>query len=114
MKKFVSFLALAAFASCLFAPHAQARPQYNKALGEAYKENAAVKEKKCGVCHGKGGSDKKALSDYGKALAEALGAKNEKDVEKIAAGLKKAGEAKEGEKTYDEILTAGELPKAAE
>ena len=114
MKKFVSFLALAAFASCLFAPQAQARPQYNKALGESYKENKLIGEKKCGVCHGKGGMDKKVVSDYGKALVEALGGKNIKDVEKLAEGIKKAGEEKEGDKTYDEIFKAGELPKPAE
>ena len=114
MKKFVSFLALAAFASCLFAPHAQARPQYKKALEESYPDNAAAKEKKCGVCHGKGGADKKVVSDYGKALVEALGGKNVKDVEKLAEGIKKAGEAKQDDKTYDEIFKAGELPKAAE
>ena len=114
MKKFVSFLAVSAFASCLFAPQAQARPQYDKALKAHYSENTAVKEKKCGVCHGKGGMDKKVVNDYGKALAEAIGAKNCKDEAKIKEGLSKAGEKKEGEKTYDEILKAGELPKAAE
>jgi len=113
MKKFVSFLVLVAFASCLFAPYAQARPQYNKALGVVYKDNKVIGEKKCGVCHGKGGMDKKVVSDYGKALAEALGKKNEKDEAAIEAGIKKAGEKKQGEKTYDAILKAGELPEAA-
>ncbi len=113
MKKILSFMAVAAFASCLFAPQAQARPQYAGALKEAYSENTAVAEKKCAICHGKEGKDKKVVSDYGKALAEALGTKNEKDAEKLKAGIAKAGEKKQGEKTYDEILKAGELPEAA-
>ena len=113
MKKLIACMVVAAFASCLSAPQAQARPQYNKALGETYKENKLIGEKKCGVCHGKGGMDKKVVSDYGKALAEALGKKNEKEVEKIAEGFKKVGEKKQGEKTYDEIFKAGELPEAA-
>ena len=61
MKKFISFMAVAAIASCLFAPQAQARPQYLKALGEHYSENKAIAEKKCGVCHGKGGMNKKEI-----------------------------------------------------
>lgn len=113
MKKFFSFLAVAALASCLYAPQAQARPQYVKGLQEAYSKNTAIGEKKCGVCHGKGGADKKVVSDYGKALSEALGAKNEKDKDKIAAGIKKAGEKKQGDKTYADIFGAGELPEAA-
>ena len=116
MKKILSFMAIAAFASCLFAPQAQARPQYLKALKDAYTENTAIGEKKCAACHdkeGKEGKDKKVISEYGKALAEALGAKNEKDADKLKAGVAKAGEKKQGEKTYDEILKAGELPEAA-
>lgn len=114
MKKFVSFMAMAAFACCLFAPQAQARPQYDKALKGTYADNKAIGEKKCGVCHGKGGMNKKVVSDYGKALAEAIGAKNCKDEETIAKGIKAAGEKKEGDKTYDEIFKSGGLPKAAE
>ncbi len=118
MKKFVSFMAVAAIATCLFAPQAQARPQYASALKKAYPDNAKVNvEKNCGVCHGKGGMNKKVVSDYGKALKEALELKpmqQERDAGKITAALKKISEAKEGEKTYEEILMAGELPKAAE
>jgi mono/diheme cytochrome c family protein len=116
MKKFFSFLAIAALASCLYAPQAQARPQFVKGLQEAYSKNTAIGEKKCGVCHGKGGADKKVLSDYAKALHEALGgkdAKNEKDKDKIAEAIKKVGEKKQGDKTYADIFGAGELPEAA-
>ena len=115
MKKLIAFMAVAAFASCLFATQAQARPQYAGALKKAYPDNTKVNaEKNCGVCHGgENGKDKKMVSDYGKALAEAIGAKNCKDEAKIAAGIKTAGEKKEGEKTYDAILKAGDLPAAA-
>ena len=116
MKKFIAFLAVAAVVSCLFASQAQARPQYGGGIKKAYPDNAKVNvEKNCGVCHGGvNGADKKKVSDYGKALAEALGGKNVKGDDKVADGITKAGEKKEGEKTYDEILKAGELPKAAE
>ena len=118
MKKLITCMVLAAFASCLFAPQAQARPQYAGALKESYPDNKLVAEKKCGVCHGKGGMDKKVTSDYAKALAEALKMKNEKDKEKLAAGIKKVGEMKvdkdkDDSKTYDEIFKAGELPAPA-
>lgn len=114
MKKIISCLAIAAVASCLLAPQAQARPQYHGAMKEAYPDNTLVAEKKCGVCHGKGGMDKKVVNDYGKALAEAIGAKNCKDAAKIKEGLQKAGEKKEGDATYESILKGGKLPKAAE
>ncbi len=115
MKKFTAFMAVAAIVSCLFASSAQARPQYGGGIKKAYPDNTKVNvEKNCGVCHGgENGMDKKKVSDYGKALAEALGAKNEKAPEKIAAGFMKAGEKKEGEKTYDAILKAGDLPAPA-
>ena len=119
MKKLITFMVLAAFASCLFAPPAQARPQYGGGLKKAYPDNKKVNaEKNCGVCHGKGGADKKNVSDYGKALVEALGKKNESDKEKVAAGIKKVGEMKvdkdkDDSKTYDEIFKAGELPAPA-
>lgn len=115
MKKLIAFMAVAAVVSCLFAPTAQARPQYGGGIKKAYPDNAKVNvEKNCGVCHGgENGKDKKMVSDYGKALAEAIGGKNEKDAEKIAEAFKKAGEKKEGDKTYDAILKAGDLPAAA-
>ena len=116
MKKIISCLAIAAVASCLLAPQAQARPQYHGAVKEAYTDNALVGEKKCGVCHGHGGDgkDKKVVNDYGKALGAALGAKNEKDAAKLKAAVTKAGEGKEGDATFDSILKGGKLPKAAE
>lgn len=114
MKKIIACLAIAAVASCLLAPQAQARPQYHGALKAAYPDNTLVAEKKCGVCHGKGGMDKKAVNDYGKVLAEAIGAKNCKDEAKLKEAIKAAGEKKEGDHTYDSILKGGKLPKAAE
>ena len=115
MKKFIAFLAVAAVVGCLCAPQAQARPQHASNLKKLYPDNTKVNvEKNCGVCHGGvNGANKKMLSDYGKALAEAIGVKNCKDEAKNAAGFKAAGEKKEGEKTYDEIFKAGDLPAAA-
>ncbi len=113
MKKFASFVVLAIVAG-LFASQAEARPDYLKGATKAHPDNKKVAELKCAVCHGELGKNKKKVSDYGKALSEALGAKNVKDETKIAEAIKKAGEKKEGEKTYDEIFKAGELPKAAE
>lgn len=113
MKKFVSSLAIVAVAASLFASPALARPQYHAGLKKAYADNKALDEKKCGVCHGEEGKNKKVANDYGKALAEALGAKNVKEEDKIAAGIKAAGAKKEGDKTYDDIFKGGGLPKAA-
>ena len=64
---------------------AHARTQYQKVFKEMYpgKEEIA----KCALCHI--GETKKVLSDYGKALDEALGAKNVKDADAIKAALKK-------------------------
>lgn len=117
MKKFAAIVALVAIAGLFVvsAPEqAEARPQYLKAFVGQY-DIAKAKELKCGVCHGEGGKKKKVLSDYGKALGKAIGAKNCKDADTINAGLKKAeGEKAAGsDKTYGEILKGGELPPLA-
>jgi len=117
MKKFTALLSLVAVAGLFMfsAPQkAEARAQYIKAFVAEY-DIAEAKEKKCGVCHGEGGKNKKAVSDYGKALAKALGKKNQKDAEAIKKALKAVEE--EGDvdgKTYGELLKDGKLPPAAE
>ncbi len=113
LKMVIAVAVVAGFVA--LAPQVQARPQYLKAFGDKYGDlKAAADEKKCGVCHGKGGMDKKVVSDYGKAVAAALGAKNEKDVEKIAAALTTVEGQDAGDgKTWGELLKAG-LPPAAE
>ena len=114
LKMACAFAVVAGFVP--LAPQAQARPQYLKAFAGKYESlKAAADEKKCGVCHGEGGKNKKAVSDYGKAVAEALGEKNVKDEAAIAAALtavegKKCGD---GDKTWGDVLKAG-LPPAAE
>lgn len=114
MKRFGS-IAVIAVVTMLFAGTVDARPQYPRAISKHYPAAAdALKAAKCGACHGEGGKNKKALSDYGKALKAGLGGKNVKDAEKIMAAIKAAGEKKEGDTTYDELLKAGKLPKAAE
>lgn len=119
MKRVCTLLAMFAVAAlvCVSAPkQADARPQYLKSFTEKYESVAAkAGELKCGVCHGDGGKNKKVVSDYGKALGKALGAKNVKEPEKIAEALDKAGMEKASDgKTYAEHLAAGELPAAAE
>ena len=123
MKKLGSVMAFCAVASlmCVAAPRqASARPDYLKAFTAKYGENEQIKtqagELKCGVCHGEGGKNKKAVSDYGKALGSALGAKNVKDLEKVTAAYEKIESKKDAgsDKTYGELLKDGKLPKAAE
>ncbi|MFV1992189.1 MAG: hypothetical protein ACC652_15760 [Acidimicrobiales bacterium] len=116
MKKFASLLALLAVACLMMvtAPQqADARPQYNKAFGQKYEKVAGeAKKLKCGVCHGEKGKKKKLLSDYGKALKEAVGKKNQKDADVIDEAYDTIAEQKPegGDKTYGEMLEAGELP----
>lgn len=117
MKKFTALLGLVAVAGLFLfsAPQkAEARAQYIKAFVGKY-DIAEAKEKKCGVCHGEGGKNKKVVSDYGKALAKALGKKNEKDADAIGAALTKIeSEGDVDGKTYGDLLKDGKLPPAAE
>ncbi len=116
MKKFASLMACLVVAGLMMVSAPQevsARPQYMKALGGKYEKVAdAVKEKKCGICHGEGGKKKKLLSDYGKALKEAVGKKNQKDADVIDEAYDTVAEMKPegGDKTYGEMLAEGELP----
>lgn len=115
MKKCVAALAALAIAVVFSstAQEAEARPNYLKAFVGKY-DIAAAKEKKCGVCHGEGGKNKKVVSDYAKALGKALGKKNVKDADAIGAALDEAAKADAGGgKTYGDILKSGELPPAA-
>jgi len=119
MKKLNLLLTLVVFGGLmgLFAPQqAEARPLYLKTFSEKYPKIAErASELKCGVCHGDSGKNKKKVSDYGKALAEALGAKNVKEKEDIIKALDEVGKKDAGDgKTYKELLEAGTLPPAAE
>ena len=92
---------------------ADARPDYLKAFSGKYEKVAdAAKEMKCGVCHGDSGKNKKQVSEYGQALAKALGKKNQKDADLIDEAFDTIAEMKPegGDKTYGEMLDAGELP----
>ncbi|MCA8998254.1 MAG: hypothetical protein KDA80_14745 [Planctomycetaceae bacterium] len=116
MRKLTALAALFAVATLVLtaAPQqADARPQYLKAFTEKY-DIAEAKELKCGVCHGEGGKNKKAVSDYGKALAKALGKKNEKDADAIAEALGKIESEKCGDGTFGDLLKDGKLPPLAE
>lgn len=91
-----------------------ARPQFVNPMKEEYPALAdQISQQKCGVCHF--GSKKANRNDYGKAMAEALGEKNLKDVEKIKASLKKIETEKssvEG-KTFGDLIKDGKLPGTA-
>jgi len=117
MKKLNLMMTLVAFGTvmCLLAPNAEARPQYLKAFTQKYSKVAErAMELKCGVCHGSSGKNKKVVSDYGKALVEALGARNVKGEEELSKALDEAGKQDAGNgKTYNDLLQAGELPPAA-
>lgn len=118
MKRLAVSVFGAAVALTLFvsAPQkAEARMQYYKEFESLYKDKLKdIDTKKCGICHGKMGNDKKKVSDYGKELGTALGAKNVKDVDKIKDAFK-AIEAKDAGsgKTYGDLLKDGQYPAPA-
>ena len=114
--KSLGSIAVIAIVAMFLATTVDARPQYPKAIGKMYPKTVdALKTAKCGACHGKGGKNKKVLSDFGKALKEGLGKKNVKDADEIMAAIKKAGEKTNADKkTYDSLLKAGTWPKTAE
>lgn len=90
---------------------AQARPGYLKAFNGAYPAlKDAAEGAKCGICHF--GEKKSNRNDYGKAVGEALGAKDVKDEKALAEALKKAEAHKsstEG-KTFGDLIKDGKLP----
>jgi hypothetical protein len=106
MKKLVCVMVFGALTFCLALGSAQARPQYFKSFGEEYPNVKEAATAKCAVCHE--GEGKKVRNAYGKAVGGAVGAANEKDVEKIKAALKKVAEE---HKEFGEKLKDGKLPK---
>lgn len=118
MKKACTFVAVALFALLVVSDRpANARAQYSKAFREKYSDLEAKSEevKHCGVCHGgENGAKKKVLSDYGKALKEALEKPNVKDEEQIAKAFEKVAKKDVSEgKTFGDLLKSGKLPPAA-
>jgi hypothetical protein len=119
MKKLPTLMAIVAVAGLMLvgAPQdAQARPKYKSAVEKKYTKIAEElkNDVKCNACHGleaDGKSNKKLLSDYAKALAEALGKKNETDNEAIDKALNAVAQKKNGDgKAYGELLEGGKLP----
>jgi gas vesicle protein len=96
-------------AAVLLAPSAstvEARPPYKKVFEKKYPK---VKKVDCTVCHE--GEDKKNRNEYGKAVAEALGATKVSDSKKIEKALDTAGKTKDGDgKPYSDKLKKGERP----
>jgi len=93
---------------------AQARPQYKSSFEKTYpavaKQNGKNGKLTCLVCHPK--KDKKMRNNYGVALKEAIGKKNEKNKDAIAKALgatEEKSSAIKG-KTFGDLLAAGQLP----
>ena len=88
----------------------QARPGYLKSFDTAYPALKATEATKCGVCHF--GEKKTNRNDYGKAVGEALGAKDVKDADALTAALKKAeaGKSSTEGKTFGDLIKDGKFP----
>lgn len=98
-------------AALVGAPDAQARPGYLKSFNATYPAlKDAAETAKCGICHF--GEKKTNRNDYGKAMGEALGAKNVKADADIEAALKKteAGKSSTEGKTFGDLIKDGKLP----
>ena len=105
--------------ACLFAivvltgENASARPQYKSAFEKAYpdlaKKHGKAGKLTCAICHPV--KDKKKRNDYGVAMTDDLKKKNQKDADIIKEALSKAEKLKnKDDKTYGELIKAGELP----
>lgn len=92
------WLLCSAFVVFSVIPRGEARPNYKKAFDTCYAEIAKKRGTTCNVCHSVGTDDKKRRNHYGVALAEELGEKNVKDLEKIIEALKaiEDGECRSG------------------
>lgn len=123
MRKFAQILLSCSLAllvvGVLDAPEAQARTQYQKAMGKIYpkllekhgKKKGDTKKFDCTVCHA--GKTKKKRNDYGAALAKALGGKKVKDEDKIKKAFEtvaKEKSTKDSKKTYGELIKDNKLP----
>jgi hypothetical protein len=99
-------------AALVSAPQAaQARPGYLKAFNATYPAlKDAAEGAKCGICHF--GEKKTNRNDYGKAMGEALGAKDIKVEKDIVDALKKAeaGKSSTEGKTFGDLIKDGKLP----
>jgi hypothetical protein len=90
---------------------AQARPGYLKSFNATYPAlKDAAEGAKCGICHF--GEKKTNRNDYGKAMGEALGAKDVKGEKEVADALKKAeaGKSSTEGKTFGDLIKDGKLP----
>lgn len=95
--------------------NATARPNYLKVMNTAYpdlvKKHGKDGKLTCAVCHPSTEKSKKKRNDYGVALTKVLGKKNETDKDKIKEALTKAEKEKnKDDKTFGELIKAGDLP----
>jgi len=87
MKRITASLVCLLVLSTLFSSSAvNARPIYKSVFTELYSPGLPRVKMTCAVCHP--GKQKRELTRYGKALAEALGRKNVKDRERIRRAMK--------------------------
>ena len=113
------------FAVLLFAmiattslPSAHARPLYMRGFAEEYpKIETLTRAAKCQVCHCT--EQKRAINEYGQALAKALKEKNVKDKKKMEEAIVKIESEKskvpkepgsKEMKTFGELIKEGKLP----
>lgn len=93
LRWFESFSILYGFGLVVFCmswdPHVvEARPRYEKVWKEVYLNKTT--ERQCGLCHAFGSGKFNTRTDYGRAIREALGAKDVKDENAIREALNKA------------------------
>ena len=103
-------LLLAVSVSLFSASPAFARKQYMDAFKAKYPKVANATKITCAACHP--AKSKKVRNEYGKALADALGAKKVKDKDLIATALVKLENEKSTVpgKTYGQLFAAGGTP----
>lgn len=90
---------------------AHARPLYMRGFSQQYPHiEPLTREAKCSVCHCK--EQKRAINEYGQALAKALKIKNVKNRDVISKSLVEAEEAESTTpgKTFGDLIKEGKLP----
>lgn len=94
---------------------AYARPLYMRGFSQEYQHiEPLTREAKCKVCHCK--EEKRAINEYGEALAKALDAKNVKDrdvISKSIRDIEKEPSRVQGQ-TFGDLIRAGKLPAECE
>jgi len=104
----VLLLSMIALASL---PSAHARPLYMRGFSQQYPHiEPLTREAKCSVCHCK--EEKRAINEYGQALAKALKEKNVKNRDVISKSIIEAEKAESTTPgtTFGDLIKEGKLP----